>query len=132
MCRKTPKDQVRFIEIAYGSLIEKSLKIKQNLSKQIDISIVNARYQKPIDETMFKNILKEYKNIFIYEETTNINSLGSYLVNYAIDNNYKGNIKVFATKDEFVKQGKRDEILKYLELDEKSITNKIKKVINNK
>ena len=62
---------------------KKSLKIKQNLSKKIDISIVNARYQKPIDEKMFKDILKEYQNIYIYEETTYINSLGSYLVNYA-------------------------------------------------
>ena len=116
--------------ITYGSLIEKSLKIKQNLSKQIDISIVNARYQKPIDEKMFKSILKEYQNIFIYEETTYINSLGSYLVNYANKEKYQGNIEVFAIKDEYIKQGKKEEVLKILELDENTITNKIKTTIN--
>jgi len=116
--------------ISYGSLLNKAYKIKEKLSNKIDLSIVNARYQKPIDETMYKNILKKYKYIFIYEETTSINSLGSYLVNYAIDNNYQGNIKVFATKDEFVKQGAREEVLKYLELDEDSIVNKIKKIMN--
>jgi len=115
--------------ITYGSLLNKAYKIKEKLSKEIDLSIINARYQKPIDETMYKKILKEYKYIFIYEETTSINSLGSYLLNYANENNYRGNIKIFATKDEFVKQGKREEILKYLELDEASITNKIKKII---
>lgn len=118
--------------ITYGSLIDKSLKIKQNLSKTIDLSIVNARYQKPIDETMFNNLLKEYQNIYIYEETTYINSLGSYLVNYANKENYKGNIEVFAIKDEFIKQGKKEEVLKLLELDEKSITKKIKNNINKK
>ena len=119
--------------ITYGSLIDKAQKIKQNLSKhKIDLSIVNARYQKPIDTKMFDKILKEYQNIFIYEETTYINSLGSYLVNYANESNYQGNINVFAIHDEFIKQGKKEEVLKLLELDEKSITNKIKKIINKK
>ena len=118
--------------ITYGSLINKANKIKQNLSKhKIDISIVNARYQKPIDTKMFNNLLKEYKYIFIYEETTYINSLGSYLVNYANNKDYKGNIDIFAIPDEFIKQGKKEEVLKLLELDEKSITNKIKKILNS-
>ena len=115
--------------ITYGSLLEKAKKIKQNLSKQIDLSIVNARYQKPIDKKLFNQLLKEYKNVFIYEETTYINSLGSYLLTYANELGYKGNINIFAIKDEFIKQGKREEVLKLLELDEKSITNKIKKQI---
>lgn len=115
--------------ITYGSLLNKAYKIKENLSKEIDLTIINARYQKPIDFNLFNNILKEYKYIFVYEETTYINSLGSYLANYATENNYKGNINIFAIKDEYVKQGKREEILTYLELDEKSITNKIKKII---
>ena len=117
--------------ITYGSLLNKAHQIKEKLSKEVDLKIINARYQKPIDNNMFDNILKEYNNIFIYEETTYINSLGSYLVNYASNNNYKGNIKVFAIKDEYIKQGKKEEILKYLELDEKSIINKIKKEIKN-
>lgn len=117
--------------ISYGSFISKSLKIKQNLSKQINLCVVNARYQKPIDESLFNKLLKEYKNIFIYEETTYINSLGSYLVNYANQKQYEGNINVFAIKDEFVKQGKKEEILKVLGLDEQSITSRIKKYMNN-
>lgn len=115
--------------ITYGSLIEKSIKIKEKLSKEIDLSIVNARYQKPIDEKLFKELLNEYKYIFIYEETTQINSLGSYLTNYANQKNYQGNISTFAIKDEFIKQGKKEEILKLLELDEISITNKIKDIL---
>jgi len=112
--------------ITYGSLLDKAIKIKQRLSKTIDLSIVNARYQKPVDTKIFDKLLKQYKNIFIYEETTYINSLGSYLLMYANEKKYRGNIKVFAIKDEFIKQGKREEILKLLELDEKSISNKIK------
>lgn len=120
-----------YVIITYGSLLQKAIKIKENLKKQINLTIINARYQKPIDKNLYNKILKEYQNIFIYEETTYINSLGSYLVNYANEKKYKGNIEIFAIKDEYVKQGKREEILSQLELDEKSITNKIKKIINN-
>ena len=118
--------------ITYGSLIEKAKTIKQNLSKQIDLSIINARYQKPIDKKIFDKLLKEYNHIFIYEETTHINSLGSYLVNYANEKKYQGNINIFAIKDEYIKQGKKEEVLKLLELDEKTITAKIKKIVNKK
>jgi 1-deoxy-D-xylulose-5-phosphate synthase len=116
--------------ITYGSFIDKAKQIKQNLHKyNIDLSIVNAIYQKPIDTKLFDSLLKKYQNIFIYEETTYINSLGSYLVNYANKKQYKGNIHNFAIIDEYIKQGKKEEILKLLKLDEKSITSRIKKII---
>ncbi len=110
--------------ITYGELLNKAKKIKEKLG--IDLSIINARFQKPIDEELFNKILKNYKNIFIYEEQTKINSLGSYLINYANSINYKGNIKLFAIDDKYIKQGNKEEILKELELDTNSIVKKIK------
>ena len=112
--------------ITYGELLNKAKKIRANLKKEIDLSIINARYQKPIDETLFNKILTEYKNIFIYEEQTKINSLGSYLISYANNKEYKGNIKLFAIDDEYIKQGKKEQVLKELKLDETSIIKKIK------
>lgn len=112
--------------ISYGYLLNKCIKVKEILQKEIDLSIVNARYQKPIDEKLFNELLKQYKNIFICEEQTYINSLGFYLVNYANNKSYKGNIKVFAIPDEYIKEGSKEEVLKFLKLDEKSIAKKIK------
>ncbi len=114
--------------ISYGYLLNKALLVKELLKGKIDLSIVNARFQKPIDEEMFNEILKKYKNIFIYEEQTYINSLGSYLVNYANEKNYKGNIKEFGIPDEYVLQGAKGEVLKKLGLDEENI---FKKIIDN-
>lgn len=118
--------------ITYGSLLEKAKIIKRNLGKKIDISIVNARYQKPIDQGLFDKILKKYQHIFIYEEATYINSLGSYLLTYANEKKYQGTIKLFAIKDEFIKQGKKEEVLKLLGLDEDTITREIKKLLSDK
>ena len=112
--------------ITYGSLIEHAVKIKDKLKNDIDLSIINARFQKPIDDNLFNQILNEYNNIFIYEEQTKINSLGSYLINYANNKNYKGNIKLFAIEDKYIRQGKKEEIMKKLKLDPENIANKIK------
>ena len=112
--------------ITYGYLLENAKTIKEKLKWDLDLAIVNARFQKPIDEKMYKDILKKYKHIFIYEEQTYINSLGSYLVNYANDANYQGDIQVFAIPDKYVKEGSKPETLKSLKLDPESITDKIK------
>ena len=90
--------------ISYGYMINNAYKVRELLSDKYDIGIVNAIYQKPIDEYMFKCLLEKYNNIFIYEEMTKINSLGEYLINYANDSEYKENIKTFAIDDEFVMQ----------------------------
>ena len=112
--------------ITYGSLLENA-KIIKNKLKNIDLAIINARYQKPIDEKLFNELLSKYKYIFIYEEQTYINSLGSFLVNYANEKKYNGLIKIFAIQDEYIKQGKKEEILKELKLDPDSIISRIKK-----
>ena len=114
--------------ITYGNLLNNALTIKENLAKDIDLAIVNARFQKPIDEKLFLKLLKEYQNIFIYEEQTMINSLGSYLVNYATSKDYHNHIHLFAIPDKYIPQGTKEETLKELHLDTDYITKKIKEI----
>ena len=117
------------IIISYGYMLNNALKVRDLLKDKLDIGVVNAIYQKPIDEYMFKSLMEEYKNIFIYEEVSAINSLGSFLVNYAEENNYKGNIKVYAVGDEFVTQGSKDVVIKRLGLDPETIAERIQENI---
>ena len=114
------------IIISYGYLLNEVINAKQKLAKNYNLGVINARFQKPIDEKMFNELLNKYQNIFICEEQTIINSLGEYLVNYANDKGYKGNIKVFAIPDNYIEQGSKQEILKELRLDAKSLVKRIK------
>lgn len=117
--------------ITYGQFISNAKIIKEQLKDDIDLSIINARYLKPIDEKLFLELLNNYKYIFIYEEQTYINSLGSYLVNYANEHSYHGNILIFAIPDKYIEQGKKEEVLKRLQLDPESIAKKIKEIWNS-
>ena len=114
--------------ITYGYLLNLASDIKKKLTNNIDIAIVNARFQKPIDEKLFIKVLNEYQNIFIYEEQTIINSLGSYLINYANSKDYQNNIHLFAIPDKYIEQGTKKETLKDLKLDANSISKKIKEI----
>lgn len=113
--------------ITYGDFIDNAQIIRENLQKEnIDIGIVNARFIKPFDKSMFEEILSKNNEIFIYEETAEIGSLGERLCSYAVNKNYKNNITTFSIEDKFIEQGSPEQVLKKLELDVDSITNKIK------
>ena len=113
--------------ITYGDFIGNAIKVKENLKEEnIDIGIVNARFIKPFDKSMYEEILNRNKPIFIYEETAEIGSLGERLCRYAVNKNYKNNITTFSIEDKFIEQGSPEQVLKKLELDVDSITNKIK------
>ncbi len=113
--------------ITYGDFVNESIPLINKFQKQgINIELVNARFLKPIDEECFKRICSKNKPIFVYEESMEIGSLGSYLK--TITNK---DITIFGVKDKFVLQGQRSELLEELELDIPSIYVKIKEVLDN-
>lgn len=118
--------------ISYGDFLEKAINISKKLEKSnINLKVVNARFIKPIDNKLFKELLKENKPIFVYEEVTKINSLGNYLSAISQENNFKNKTHIIAIEDKFIEQGKKEEVIKLLKLDETSVYNYIKKELNN-
>ena len=61
----------------------------KKLSKNnIDLSIINARYQKPIDTKLFDNLLKEYKNIFIFAHNEDYRNMWRWAIKHNKNVNY--------------------------------------------
>ena len=69
-------------------------------------------------------ITKKKKPIFVYEESMESGSLGSFL-----STKYSTNIIVFGIDDLFIKENEEKQILTGLELNTKAIVNKIAKEI---
>lgn len=106
--------------ITYGDFVENAIEISKKSKKSV--GVINARFIKPIDYNMFNNINVP---IFVYEESTIIGSLGSYLK--SISNK---NITIFGIKDKFIPQGDRNIILEKLGLDVDTIVKKIDKKLS--
>ena len=111
--------------ITYGDFVNKTIEISEKV--KYDVEIINARFIKPFDEVMFKEILNSKRKIYVYEEVCYSSSLGEELQAYANKNGYKNKITCFSIKDEFILQGKYDIILKELHLDTEYISSYINK-----
>ena len=80
-----------------------AMKILQNLQAQgIDFDVVNARFVKPLDEELLKNLQSEY--VVTMEDNMQAGGFGS-LVCSKMNEISKAKVKTFAYRDEFIPQG---------------------------
>lgn len=118
--------------ISYGDFYKRALEIRDELKKKnIYLKVVNAMFIKPMDYGVLKEIVKQKKPVFVYEEVTSIGSLGSEIAKYLLECEFKSIFYDYAIKDEFIKQGKKEEVIKFLKLDNGSIIKDIEKRLNN-
>lgn len=118
--------------VAYGDYYNKVLNIRDELSRKgYDFGVVNARFIKPLDKNCLEKIFMSEK-IYIIEEVVKKGSLGSMILEYANEIKIQTTIHLFSIDDCFVTQGDYDSLINELELDDKTIINKILKDINDK
>ena len=118
--------------ISYGDFYNRALEIRDELKKKnIYLKVVNAMFIKPMDYVVLKEIVKQKKPVFVYEEVTSIGSLGSEIAKYLLECEFKSVFYDYAIKDEFIKQVKKEEVIKFLKLDNGSIIKDIEKRLNN-
>ena len=118
--------------ITYGDFVSRAQNICEKLSKDsINLTIINARFLKPIDEKMLSKILKYYKKVFIYEESMEGCSLDSVVLSFASKINSKNDFYIYNIPNKFMFTATREELIKLNNLDEESIYNKIKKEYKN-
>ena len=114
--------------ISYGDFYNRALEIREFLKKKnIYLRVVNAMFIKPMDKKILKEISKQNKPVFIYEEVVRIGSLGSEIAKYLLEHHYNNIFYDYAIPDEFIKQGKKEEVIKSLKLDNSSIIKDIEK-----
>lgn len=115
--------------ITYGDFVNRAINVCEKLEKDnISLTIINARFLKPIDEKMLTKVLKYYKKVFIYEESIERQSLDSIILFFANKLNTKNDFYIYNVPDKFMFTASREELIKINELDSNSIYEKIKNV----
>ena len=114
--------------ISYGDFLNTALEVREELkTKNIYLNVINARYIKPMDAKVLKMLVKQNKPVFVYEEVVSIGSLGSEIAKYLLEQGFNNIYENYTVPDEFIKQGKRNEIINLLHLDKNSIIKDIEK-----
>lgn len=120
-------DNPQAVLITYGVDVEKFVsRIKAN---NLKINVVNARFIKPIDKTILKEISKLKVNIYTYENEMLNGGLSSQINDYYNDNNIQVTLKRFGIDDEFITHGSINSLRKHYDLDLNYVLNSIKSEI---
>ncbi len=121
------REGTELIFITYGPSVFYLMDLCEN--NQLNATIINARFIKPLDQDMLEELLKTQKPIIVFEEVVKIGGLNSAILEYAQSKGLNTHhIYSLAIDDQFVEQGDRTLIYQDLKLDEASILSFIKKI----
>lgn len=120
------------IMVTYGRIFQNCVDALEILDNRgVEVSLLRLITIKPIKEEVVQ-ILKSYKDIFFFEEVIESGGIGQQLLYRLHESGYRGNYKITAIKDTFIKHGEVKSILKKLRLDKDSISNTVYEGILNR
>ena len=118
--------------VSTGVMVHKVLEISEILKREkLNIGVMDIYRLKPINEPLLLRAIKKYKNIITVEEHIEIGGLGSIigelLAKMSVTLEFK---KICLADSNIFVYGDRDYMLSKVNLDNKSLSNKIAQLIN--
>ncbi len=120
--------------LSFGARLNECLEAAENLKKKgIKITLIDARFAKPLDENLIWQIANSHESIITIEEGS-IGGFGSHVSNFLsqknlLDNNLKFRSMIFP--DKFIEHDKPEKMYNVAGLNSTSIEQKILDTINS-
>lgn len=89
--------------IGYGENLNLLLEANKHLN--LDFTVTNARFIKPVDYKYLDQIIKEQKPVFIYEDVISSGSLYVHVLRYFVEHGYQGHIGNLTYQDKIITHG---------------------------
>lgn len=113
--------------LAIGNMVKHALESKNILLEDgINPTIVNARFLKPLDESLLHELFKSHKKVVTIEDNVITGGFGSNINKFIIDNRYDIAITNIALPDQFIPHGNVNDIYDSIGLSANKIAQKIK------
>ena len=120
--------------LSFGARLNECLNATENLKKKgINITVVDARFAKPLDENLIWQLATDHEAIITIEEGS-VGGFGSHVSQFLSEKNLldKGlKFRSMLLPDKFIDQDKPDLMYKIAGLDSKSIEEKILNTLNS-
>ena len=118
--------------LSFGARLYESLKAAEILdTKGISTSVADARFCKPLDTKLIKNLISTHDILITIEEGV-VGGFGSHVMQYLTDNNLlkiNSNIQTIVFPDKFIDHAKPDAMYKSANMDALSIVKRTIKFI---
>ena len=129
------KEGKKIALINFGARLNECLIVQENLVKKgINITLIDARFAKPLDENLIWQLATDHETLITVEEGS-IGGFGSHVVQFLSDKNLLDNKLKFRSMilpDKFLDHNKPDLMYKYSGLDANSIEDRILNTLNSK
>ena len=109
--------------LAFGPLLSTALEV----AEELNATLIDMRFVKPIDNQMIENCTKNHKVIVTIEDNSILGGAGSAVLEIISKNNLICKTLCLGIPDNFIEHGTQEEIYKLCGLDKNSIIKKIVK-----
>jgi 1-deoxy-D-xylulose-5-phosphate synthase len=120
--------------IAIGSMVDVANRVRVALEKEnFDIEVVNARFVKPLDGELLKDVFARHKKVLTLEDNVITGGFGSAVLEFM--NQHRINdveLIVHGLPDKFVDHGTPDELYSDLKMDVKGVSEIMKDLLLQK
>ena len=118
--------------LAVGTMVTNAQQAAEILSsKGITLSIVNARFVKPLDLEMLSKVMDRASFVLTAEENALRGGFGQAVADYLLASGYTGRFKALGIPDRFITHGSRDLLLKEIGLDPSGIAVSIEELVSS-
>jgi len=101
------------------------LDVAAEVAEKLDLTLVNMRFIKPLDENMIDQIASSHDNLITIEDGAIMGGAGSAVIEYLSTKRLKNNCLRLGLDDKFPNQGNRQQVLAEYGLDEAGIERSI-------
>ena len=116
--------------IAVGNIYEEASKARLKFKDEGKrITLVNARFIKPLDTEMIKDMASKHKAIIVVEEGIKKGGYGEAVEIFIQENGLDVQVETIAIKDKFIEHGKVDQLRSQIGISSEDIIDKVKKYL---
>lgn len=120
--------------LAVGNMVDMALKARKILAEEnIDVEVVNARFVKPLDGELLKDVFTRHKKVLTIEDNVITGGFGSAVLEFMNQNNIDDvKIIVHGLPDRFIEHGTPNELYEDLKMDGKGLATIIREFLMSK
>ncbi|MBP3039750.1 1-deoxy-D-xylulose-5-phosphate synthase [Bacillaceae bacterium Marseille-Q3522] len=131
---ETLKEGIDGAILTFGTTIPMAMEAALLLEKQgISIKVINARFMKPLDETILYDLLSMHIPVLTIEEAVLQGGFGSAVLEFAHEQKFHhADITRMGIPDRFIEHGSVKELLKEIGLTTEAVVQKMSSLVNKK
>ena len=116
--------------IAVGNIYEEASKARLKFKDEGKrITLVNARFIKPLDTEMIKDMASKHKAIIVVEEGIKKGGYGEAVEIFVQENDLDVEVETIAIEDKFIEHGNVEQLRSQIGISSEDIINKVKKYL---